>query len=707
MKRVVEKRLRSGFTVMNSGHFHLGNLYRQLGRDAEAEPLLARALSDFEGHVGKGHPDTLSALGSLGEVYVKQGRHAQAEPLLERALDLSERVNGPLHPETLQAVGRMAALRRAQGRADAAEQLLQRQIAGYEKIYGAQDDVTMGAVRALFALYLSQNRLDKTEPLAHRIRAIEEAVGAADESGQFEGIANKYILAALESKQGNWLKAWQLSKRAAAGLIARSRRQSTGTITGQRNRNDIASLQHVLWMMVRNGARLAGQDMSRAQELASESFEAVQWANRSQAAAAVAQTAARFAKGDDQLADLVRRRQDLVGRFMALEGQLVTKISTEKDEAYDAKERLRQRQSQLWDDRAEMEKQIGEIDRLLAAKFPDYAALANPEPLSLTQTQAQLRPGDALYNAIFMDDEAYAWVVTKDAVRWQILPVAARTVSESIDALRCGLDTAAWDADKQGGAVPIGQPVAKPCPDLVGQASPGAPLPFDLGRAHSLYKALFAPFDDVIRDKHLIVIQGGKLATLPFHALVTSQPDPSVSEAERYAQAAWLAKRQPITVLPSVASLKALCGSIRRVASRPYVGFGNPLLTGSKGDNRRAWARKDCTVYTASLGQPQPFRRASGAAATPDDLQTFFRGGLGDVKLIREQEPLPETADELCSVRQALGASDADVFLGARATEKVLKGLSEDGRLGAARVVHFATHGLHVFGPQARAEDDG
>jgi CHAT domain-containing protein len=45
-------------------------------------------------------------------------------------------------------------------------------------------------------------------------------------------------------------------------------------------------------------------------------------------------------------------------------------------------------------------------------------------------------------------------------------------------------------------------------------------------------------------------------------------------------------------------------------------------------------------------------------------------------------------------VGQALGASDDDVFLGARATEKVLKGISEEGRLGTARVVHFATHGL-------------
>jgi CHAT domain-containing protein len=691
MKRVIEQRLRSGFSVRISGHFHLGNLYRRLGRYAEAEPLLVRALSDFEAYYGKGHPDTQAALGSVGEVYLYQGRHAQAEPLLEQALSLSEKVNGPIHPDTLLVVGRLGSLRRNQGRYDDAELLLRRQIAGYEKVYGPQDDSTIGAVRALLALYLSQNQLGKAEPLAQRVRDIDGKGGQSDE---WEAIANKYALAGLEGRKGNWLTAWQLSRSAAAGLIARARKRHTEEFAGQQDSGDRSSGQQVLWTMVRNGARLAGQDMSRAQELASESFEAVQWAGQSQVAAAVAQTAARFAKGDDQLAGLVRRRQDLVGRFTALDGQLVTKIATEKDDGYEPRERLRQRQSQIWDERNQMEKQIGEIDKELAARFPDYAALANPEPLSLTQTQAQLRSGDALYHAVFLDDEAYAWVVTKDAVRWQILPVAARTVSEAIDALRCGLDSSAWETGAQGEGARPAQPAVRPCRELLGRTAPGAQLPFDLGRAHGLYKALFAPFDDVIRDKHLIVVPGGKLATVPFHALVTSEPDPSVSEAERYARAEWLAKRQPVTVLPSVASLKALRASRRRVAPRPYVGFGNPLLAGSDSENRGAWARKDCTIHTASLGQTSAAGQADRTAAIPDKLQTFFRGGLGDVKLIRQQEPLPETADELCSVGQALGASDDDVFLGARATEKVLKGLSEEGRLGTARVVHFATHGL-------------
>ena len=72
----------------------------------------------------------------------------------------------------------------------------------------------------------------------------------------------------------------------------------------------------------------------------------------------------------------------------------------------------------------------------------------------------------------------------------------------------------------------------------------------------------------------------------------------------------------------------------------------------------------------------------------------LFRGGRVDVAALRRQEPLPETADELCDVAGALAASPVSVFLGARATESTLKSLSAAGTLKTWRVLHFATHGL-------------
>src|SRR5262249_24835306 len=104
-------------------------------------------------------------------------------------------------------------------------------------------------------------------------------------------------------------------------------------------------------------------------------------------------------------------------------------------------------------------------------------------------------------------------------------------------------------------------------------------LPFSLTRAHQLYQTLFGQVEDLIKDKHLLI---SALTQLPFHVLVTKQPDPAATAAEAFRRAAWLAKSNPITVLPSVSSLKALREHAKTSkAEKLYVGFGNPLLEGS------------------------------------------------------------------------------------------------------------------------------
>jgi hypothetical protein len=44
------------------------------------------------------------------------------------------------------------------------------------------------------------------------------------------------------------------------------------------------------------------------------------------------------------------------------------------------------------------------------------------------------------------------------------------------------------------------------------------PLPFDHGRAHKLYKALFGEVEGLIAGEHLLVVPSGPLTQLPLHA---------------------------------------------------------------------------------------------------------------------------------------------------------------------------------------------
>lgn len=81
-------------------------------------------------------------------------------------------------------------------------------------------------------------------------------------------------------------------------------------------------------------------------------------------------------------------------------------------------------------------------------------------------------------------------------------------------------------------------------------------------------------------------------------------------------------------------------------------------------------------------------------SSLPDGLAKLFRGKLADAEVLRRQNPLPETADELCAVAGELAADMRDVNLGSRATESAVKALNERGTLATYRTVHFATHGL-------------
>ena len=91
----------------------------------------------------------------------------------------------------------------------------------------------------------------------------------------------------------------------------------------------------------------------------------------------------------------------------------------------------------------------------------------------------------------------------------------------------------------------------------------------------------FGPVETLVSGKcHLLWCRAGPLTALPFHLLVTEKP--AIAGSERlagYRDAAWLAMRHAVTVLPSVSSLKTLRVLVRAdQAAKPMIGFGDPVL---------------------------------------------------------------------------------------------------------------------------------
>src|SRR5262249_39923656 len=258
---------------------------------------------------------------------------------------------------------------------------------------------------------------------------------------------------------------------------------------------------------------------------------------------------------------------------------------------------------------------------------------------------------------VFLDvpEETLAWVVTKEEARWRSIPFGTRPLSDRIAALRCGLDASSWQnssgwPDQSAlDAQRISEQEARRerCKKLLGlEMSPTDWPPFDIARAHELYEALLAPFADLTKGKHLIIVPSGPLTSLPFHVLVTEKPDAGLVGMARYKGAAWLALQQPVTVLPSVGSLQALRRLGPSQAVEPYIAFGNPLLGGRYGTDKRAWEKQTCNE------QPAAMRVANAKGEVHEGIALRAM----DLAQLGRQPPLPETADELCAVADVLGS---------------------------------------------------
>ena len=172
-------------------------------------------------------------------------------------------------------------------------------------------------------------------------------------------------------------------------------------------------------------------------------------------------------------------------------------------------------------------------------------------------------------------------------------------------ALRCGLDGTGWNSPA--------------CAQVTGATYTEAdraankPFPFDVARAHKLYKALFGAAEDLIKGKQLLLVPSGPLTQLPFQVLVTLPPSNSDLKTVQ-----WLARNHALTVLPAVSSLKAL----RRVArpsgaTLPMIGFGNPLLDGPDARYaqlaQRARAKQRCPEEGWCRWPPCPACAAAGS----------------------------------------------------------------------------------------------
>jgi CHAT domain-containing protein/Tfp pilus assembly protein PilF len=649
---------------------NLALLYGSQGQDGEAEPLYKRALAILEKTDGLDRVGIAPELNNLAALYERQGRYAEAEPLFKRALAIREKALGQAHPDVGQSLNNLATLYERQGRHADSEPLFSRALAIYQKAAGPDHPAVATLLNNLGQVYKVEGRAADAEPLIKRSLAIREKTLGPDHPDVARSLNN---LAELDERVGHAAEAEPLYLRALAIRqralgpdhpdVTTSQNNLASFYQGQKRTNDALPLVQQTIASGRAQLRVAlpvlfdaqAKQLVSIEQASDDALNAIQRGTQSSAASAVNKLAVRLAAGTDRLAELVRRDQDLAAEAEALDKAIISAVSqgaAKRDAA--AEQRSRNRLATIATERAGLQK-------TLAAEFPDYAALSNPLPMTVKEAQSLLSPDEALVVFAVVDSESYVLAMTRDGFEWRRSPLGAEAVSQKVAAFRRGLDLS-----KIGNAN-----------DPSGHAGL-----FDLALANELYVDLLGPVETLVKDKRsLLVVPSGALTALPFHLLVTEKPPVAIPETfDGYRDAAWLLKRQAASVLPSVASLKALRAFARRDQGiKPMIGFGDPLFNpepGGSGDQRAATS---------------PDTKSATRSMVPAAYTDFWQGAGVDRAMLAQALPeLPDTADELKAVARDLGVSASDIHLGADASETTVK----HAPLADYSIVYFATHGL-------------
>ncbi len=140
-------------------------LYR-LGRLADGEPHLRRALELRRRDLGPSHPNTLQSINQLVQLLNDSGSLDKAEQLTRDAIAASEQEHGPDAAETLRQRENLGLLLMSRGLWREAQLILERTLEGFRQLGGNDDEDVLASTQNLAGVYIHTGRYEEAEQLA-------------------------------------------------------------------------------------------------------------------------------------------------------------------------------------------------------------------------------------------------------------------------------------------------------------------------------------------------------------------------------------------------------------------------------------------------------------------------------------------------------------------------------------------------------------
>jgi len=624
--RVIADQRREAIALYNLGllYYLLGNLDSSLSY-AEHSLQLRRTVGDKEGEA--------NTLGIIGMVYVARGESQAALDYYERALPLRRAVGNPRgEAAMLDFMGvAYATLNQPQKALEYHQEALQLGRRVGDRRYEALTLLNLGHVYSLLAE--PAKSLESYNQALAILRTVEDGNSAAR---ALVGIA------VANSKQGNVLVARE-SIEEALSLIEAVR---AGASDQQLRASYFASQQDAYKLYI---DLLMQQNRLKPTE--GHDALALQASERARARSLVEllnEAHVDIRQGVD--AALIERERSLMQRLNA-KAQRQIQLLGQKSSQEQLAELIKEIRA--------IEDEYGQVQASIRSASPSYAALTQPQPLSLKELQQQLDPDTLLLEYSLGEPRSYLWVVSQSALhsyelpRQELIQQQARKVYELLTS-RSISNSAETTSERQS---------------RIAQAD--AKL---LAASAELSQLVLGPIAAELEGKRLVIVADGALQFVPFAALPSPRKGLAL-ESDHYKP---LILDHEMISLPSASALAIQRKHLRdrKPALNAVAVIADPVF--SNGDERLRTGVKNKGPQNSGP------RKVSSDALNTRVLEHLAAGGGG--LRIRRLTFTRQEADQILAVAPRMRNLKATDF-------RANRSLATGPELSKYRYVHFATHG--------------
>jgi len=202
--RRVEEELRDQPAVQAGMMRLIGEVYRGLGLQSDARPLLERALAQHRALHGEEHLEVATSKLALAGSLQDLGDVDAAEPLYRDALATRIRLLGPEHPDVAEAYSQLAYLLESNGDIEEAERMFRIALAQDRRFFAADDPRVASALVKLGRLLRAHDGIDEAEPMLREALGILHTTHGEDHPDVADAMRN---LAALLRDKGEYAEA--------------------------------------------------------------------------------------------------------------------------------------------------------------------------------------------------------------------------------------------------------------------------------------------------------------------------------------------------------------------------------------------------------------------------------------------------------------------------------------------------------------------